>query len=441
MRIAWCTPFWRESAIAAVSRAVTDELAHLCTVEIFHPPTTQPLSTELHTHPLLQGDEADCAELESFDIVAYCMGDNLPLHRAVYEASQKVPGIVVLHDLCMHHFFADLFLQHGDLGRYFGEIERLYGREARELAKRAREAGPIWSWRPVFVDQMPMFELAIRRALGVVTHSEFARARVDQQFMGPTAVVDLPHVSACSVPEDGADERDDGRVMLLGTGHVNPNKRVEVVLRALAADRELAARVRYVLAGSIESDEHRRLRALVRDLGLDHCVELPGRVSDATLDGLIHRADVCVNLRNPALEAASASLVSQMHHGKAVIVTDTGCYADVPDDCVVKTDPNDESRAVSDALRRLVSDRNERERLGARARAHALERADPSQYARRFMSFVDEALAARPLLLTADALGEQLRRIGASSDMALVRTLAQTSNELFAGAPPEPSPI
>jgi glycosyltransferase involved in cell wall biosynthesis len=439
VRVAWCTPFWRESAIAAVSRSVAEAMARLCTVEIFHPPTTHPLSTELHTHPLLSGGDADCAELATFDVVAYCMGDNLPLHRAVYEASQRVPGIVVMHDVCMHHFFSELLLEQGDLARYLGEIERLYGREARDIVKRAKETGPLWSWRPVLTDQMPMFELAIRRALGVVTHSEFARTRVQAHFMGPTAALELPYATECSQSEHEPAPIDD-RLLVLGIGHVNPNKRVDVVLEALAADGALAERVRYVIAGSVVPDEHRRLDRLVHDLRLEGCVELRGRVSDSELDELIHAADICINLRHPALEAASASLVNELHHGKAVIVTDTGCYAEVPDDCVVKTDPDDEAPAVLDALRRLTFDPDERARLGRRASAYSETRSRPDGYAQRFLAFADEALAARPLLQMADALGAQLRRLGVSSDMALIRTVAEMSDELFAATlPPSPA--
>jgi hypothetical protein len=123
-----------------------------------------------------------------------------------------------------------------------------------------------------------------------------------------------------------------------------------------------------------------------------------------------------------------------------VIVTDTGCYAEVPDDCVVKTDPDDEAPAVLDALRRLTFDPEERARLGRRARAYSETRSGPNDYAQRFLAFADEALAARPLLQMADALGSQLRRLGVSSDMALIRTVAEMSDELFAATlPPSPA--
>jgi glycosyltransferase involved in cell wall biosynthesis len=440
VKIAWCTPFSRESAIGAVSRAVAEQLAHHCDVEVFHPRTPHPLSTELLTHPLLSGGDDDCASLATYDVVVYCMGDNHALHRSVYEASQRVSGIVVLHDLCLHHFFADLWLQRGDLAGYLGEIERLYGREARELAKRARESGPFWSWRPVHVEQMPMFEPALLGAWGVVTHSEFARSRVAEHFMGPTVALELPLAKECFIGEGGpAPTPRDDRVLLLGIGTVNANKRVDVVLHALASDRDLASRLRYAVVGSADPEERKRLSALVATLGLEDTVELAGRVSDEELDAWIHAADICVNLRSPALEAASASLVDELRHGKPVIVTDTGCYAEIPDHCVAKTNPNDEVPSVATALRRLVDDPTERHRLGASALGHAREHFAAERYAERFLAFVDDALRTRPLLLAADALGAQLRRMGATPDMPITNTVAAVSHDLFAEVP-EPSP-
>jgi hypothetical protein len=70
---------------------------------------------------------------------------------------------------------------------------------------------------------------------------------------------------------------------------------------------------------------------------------------------------------------------------------------------------------------------------------YAREHFAAERYAERFLAFVDDALRTRPLLLAADALGAQLRRMGATPDMPITNTVAAVSHELFAEVP-EPSP-
>jgi hypothetical protein len=70
---------------------------------------------------------------------------------------------------------------------------------------------------------------------------------------------------------------------------------------------------------------------------------------------------------------------------------------------------------------------------------YAREHFAAERYAERFLAFVDDALRTRPLLLAADALGAQLRRMGATPDMPITNTVAAVSHDLFAEVP-EPSP-
>ena len=58
-----------------------------------------------------------------------------------------------------------------------------------------------------------------------------------------------------------------------------------------------------------------------------------------------------------------------MLFGKPVVVTDTGCYSELPDDCVVKIDPKHEE-ALGGALAGLAQDR-ERTIVGHRAGGRA----------------------------------------------------------------------
>src|SRR5208337_1942469 len=50
------------------------------------------------------------AELSKYDSVIYHMG-NSPAHRNIYRTLLETPGVVVLHDFVLHHFFASYYLE------------------------------------------------------------------------------------------------------------------------------------------------------------------------------------------------------------------------------------------------------------------------------------------------------------------------------------------
>src|SRR5690606_35941295 len=59
---------------------------------------------------------------KKYDAILYHMGNNYDAHKDIYEYILKYPGIVVLHDYSLHHFFASKTLVQGDLNGYRDEM-------------------------------------------------------------------------------------------------------------------------------------------------------------------------------------------------------------------------------------------------------------------------------------------------------------------------------
>ena len=76
-------------------------------------------------------------------------------------------------------------------------------------------------------------------------------------------------------------------------------------------------------------------------------MKLIGYVDDNTLAAYYRDADVLCNLRNPALEGASWSLVEQMSLGKPIIVSDNGFYSEIPGECVFKISLENEEEELA----------------------------------------------------------------------------------------------
>src|SRR5437879_706885 len=66
--------------------------------------------------------------LANYDFFIYNMGDS-QYHEPIYDASRVVPGVVILHDYVMHHFFASYYDQRNGWEEYASVMARWYGAE------------------------------------------------------------------------------------------------------------------------------------------------------------------------------------------------------------------------------------------------------------------------------------------------------------------------
>jgi glycosyltransferase involved in cell wall biosynthesis len=147
---------------------------------------------------------------------------------------------------------------------------------------------------------------------------------------------------------------------LLAVSRLTPLKRFDLLLRALA---EPAARgVRCVVAG--DGEEEPRLRAMVRDLGLEGRVDMIGHVdSPALVDHLARCRAVCFV---PFDEDYGFVTVEAFAARKPVITCrDSGGPTELVRDGVsgLIVEPN--PAALASAIARLMQDRAEAERFGA----------------------------------------------------------------------------
>ena len=177
-------------------------------------------------------------ELPNYDSIIYHMG-NSPAHRNVYRTLLAAPGVVVLHDFVLHHFFAAYYLEAlRSPASYIAEMAYNYGSAGEELARTALSSErQIWEYEPI---RYPLNKRVLDHALGVIVHSDFARRLVTQSHPHlPVAKVNLPVAIADPFPDArGLRERYDiaaDRVVIGSLGFGSLAKRIELVLRAVAA--------------------------------------------------------------------------------------------------------------------------------------------------------------------------------------------------------------
>src|SRR5206468_12037615 len=58
--------------------------------------------------------------------VFYQLGNN-PHHEWIYKAAMKNPGVIVLHDIVLHHLIVEMTLAQGDVAGYVAALEANHG--------------------------------------------------------------------------------------------------------------------------------------------------------------------------------------------------------------------------------------------------------------------------------------------------------------------------
>lgn len=426
MKIAWLTPLAPGSAIGGRFTApVVRALREHAQVDLWHPASSAPGDVDAR---VLAG-EASHAALAEYDLVVHNIGNHAGNHADIVASAAAVPGVVILHDLVLHHLFYELHRPAPE--RYLDLVARCCGAAAARRAAAAErgEQQPVVA-SPEVVEQ-PLFEAALGDAFAVVVHSSAAARAVERRFLGPVLALQLPYdpVPHGERPPSTADDR----LELLTVGHVNPNKRVDLVVEALGSDSQLRERVRYRVCGPVEPRPRRMLEERAQVLGVDLVLE--GPVSDARLAAALDAADAAVVLRHPWFETGSASLVEALHRGLPVVVHEDGPYADVPRDCGVRVPPTATPQQLASALRPLVLDDDLRRRCGAAARAHATRAHDPVAYAGGLLALAARRGEERPLRELGARLRAALTSVGLDPAGGCGRAASSLAAELFSPRP------
>jgi glycosyltransferase involved in cell wall biosynthesis len=406
MRLVWAGPWNERSAIATFGSKIVQELTRRGhEVEVLRTEAAQELGLPpLHAScPVRAVQDCDLGPLiRDVDGVIVNIGDHYGYHSGGIPLLFHAAPLLVLHDAALSGFTHGWRLA---LGEDSWRIDQMCGHD-----------GSV----------APFCALAS----GVVVHSSHYRAAAEAACSGPVATIPLAWAAADLPPPRAIGDR----LVVTTVGHVNRNKRVDEILRAIGTSARLRDRVLYVAAGPVEEPEQERLLALARHVGA-RPPHFTGWVPDEVLRMIIAGTDVACCLRDPALEGGSASLVLALLSGRPTLVSNHASYADVPDGLVLKCPPGDEAAAVQHHLETILDDPASARAMGEQARKYAQRQHSPSAYVDSLLPALDAAARAQPAVRTALGIGRHLARLGmAPGDPAIERLDAARAALL--GEPP-----
>jgi glycosyltransferase involved in cell wall biosynthesis len=259
-----------------------------------------------------------------YDLGLYQLGNN-SLHREIYPLALSRPGVAVIHDAVLHHYFL------GSMTReeYIEEFAYNYGHWARA------EAQTLWNERAVSANDAryfarPMLKRIAERSRAVIVHNPSAQRRVLQH--APSArVVEIPHFFVPAPPPDQADVlglRGRARYLFGVFGYLRESKRLYSVFQAFAKLRSLRPDVDLLVAGEFHSsDLEKALEPYLNSPG----VRRFGHMTERQFDLALAAVDCCINLRYPSAGETSGIGVRMMGLGKPVICTAGYENASLPD--------------------------------------------------------------------------------------------------------------
>lgn len=348
-----------------------------------------------------------------YDVAVYQMGND-PAHAFLYPLLARVPGLLVLHDLVLHHSRAAAFLDTPEarayaadassaalrdaalapIGAYRAEVAYSYPRAADRLVE--TQLGTVGDLLPY---AYPLFRLPVEASRLTAVHNAFMAGAVEAEV--PAArVVRIPMAAEpAAVPAGQAGALrarygiEAGAFVAGCFGLLTREKRIETTARAVARAAATLPGIRMLLVGPVP--DRAALDGVLERAGVRWRAVVTGRVPLGELAAHMEAADVAVHLRYPTARETSAALLRLLAQGRPAVVSDLEHLDEIPDDAVVRASVADEEGEVFRALLRLASEPERRGRIGLAARAFALREHSAVRCLEGYEAAIAEA-AVRP---------------------------------------------
>ncbi len=326
---------------------------------------------------------------KNYDVALYHMG-NSPYHKFIYYTLIKYPGVVVLHDWVLHHFFASL-----RKFRYLKELLYAYGKRGIDIGLRVLTGVDSSSREKVYFTY-PLNKHVIKASVGVIAHSEYIKSRIELNYPDKKVIKINSHcpdfiIKGWNIPQNLRKKYgfEEDEFIILTPGKLTPNRRVDKILQAISLLTIPYKKLKYVVVGEVFPC----VGYLVKRQGIYNFVKFTGFTKFKDFYNYIALADVCVLLRYPTAGETSAALVKVMGMGKPCLVSNVDWYSELPSECVIKIDVNDyEVEQIYEYLKLLIENEHLRRKLGANAREYIVRFHHVESSAKKYIEFLKQCI-------------------------------------------------
>ena len=359
-RIAWLSPLPpQRSGIALYSHSLVKGLRPHLEIDLYcdEAELDLELKDQFAVYPL----SAFPKQHQRYDEAIYHLGNNSLFHKEIYKLAWSFPGTIVLHDYNLSAFMHEAFYLQADWQLYDEALVNPNGDSDRKTSH-----GFIPGLRR-HLGRSPMSHAIVNRSRKVIVHHRWVR----NQFPASEHIHVIPLFAKISGQPTQAQINSFKRKFLIKDSHfiiacvgfMNTNKlpqlQVDVVTKLLAQGYP----VHLLFAGETAPDV-RRLQSEVESSEHREQITFTGYLDETDYFTAIFAADIIINLRNPSMGEASATLMHALAAGKPAIISDSNQYKEFPDKvCWKLTHDENEAQLLYEYLAFLLSNRNVREAI------------------------------------------------------------------------------
>jgi glycosyltransferase involved in cell wall biosynthesis len=334
------------------------------------------------------GGQIPWREVNDAAMSVYHMGNNAAFHRSIWQLSRQHPGIVVLHDLRLQHFFGGVYRDRGNPSEYLTVMSRYYGNAGYRAGVKFLKGVLSTEY---MAERFPLTPLALENAVGVLVHNSDAVTDLQCLNRWPIMYAPLPFPATPRKSPAGAETFckywGPGPYQLVVFGYIGPTRRLDSLFEALAGHPQ-RRQFRLNLLGDVWNRP--RVQAQIETCGLEDLVRLHGFVSEAALDQALASAHLAVNLRYPTMGETSYCQLRIWDHALPSLVTPVGWYATIPSDVVDFVRPEHEVQDIQDHLTAFLADRSRYAAKGEKGRRLLEESHTPEAYAQTIIDCATE---------------------------------------------------
>ncbi len=373
------------TGIADYSLDLLPHLEPLCDLRVVRVPG-QPVEKSVRERwALVRADQLG----EAGRTALFHMGNNHH-HLEIARLAMSHPGVLVLHDLVLHHFLLGRTVGEDDTHAYFRRIKLEHGWIGLDAAHAVR-----WG---AFGDSLqfalPAHRSLVRRQRGLIVHSEWARGTLLEEEPDLTVRVvpmGIPLPKRVNPERSRAFRESLGipsAAPLLGAfGFQTPMKRPKVAIQALSSEK--LAHVHLIVGGEVAPTLE--LEKAIEEAELSDRVHVTGFLDYDTFEAAIAACDLCLNLRYPTAGETSAALLRVLALGRPTLVSDYAQFADLPSDAAVRVPLGDgEIEALTSSVASLLAEPARLASMGEAARSYIRDQHAPPMAAQAVVDACSE---------------------------------------------------
>jgi glycosyltransferase involved in cell wall biosynthesis len=368
-------------------------------------------------------------DLNEADLNVYHIGNHPEFHHAIWQISRQCPGLVVLHDFRLQHFFAGIYREKEcNRDAYICHMKQYYGVEGQQAGERFWNGNLTTEY---MAEHYPLTALALKNAVGVVTHTRAVFQTIKQENRWFVGYTPLPYPSKWEAKIHRKALAAPYRLIIFG--YIGPNRRLESILEALST---LPENKQFCLDIYGDLWDKNYIQNQIEKLGISDLVKVHGFVEETKLDSALANAHLAINLRYPTMGEASGSQLRIWSHALPSLVTQVGWYTEQLENTVAFVRPEDEIEDIQEHLRNFLANPEYFANMGKIGQQLLKEKHNPEVYAQAIISFAEKSQKFRRYAVAyelVEKIGEELSNwINSESLDTQIRNVAEAVNFISA---------